>query len=159
MRIHIIGGRGRGQTHLAKRLALEYAITHYDLDDLQWDNAARDYGTKRDPAQRDALLQEILRHDDWIIEGVYYAWCSDCFAQADRIYVLDVPRRIYRARILRRFLLRKLGLEQGKRETLRSLSELLKWADQYQKKALPEIRRLLEPYHDKLAASVPEEKP
>ena len=92
----------------------------------------------------------MLEHDDWIIEGVYYAWCRQCFADADRIYVLSVPRYKYRYRIIRRFLRRKLGLEQGKKETLQSLCRLLKWADKYQRVNMTEIRKLLEPYKDKV---------
>ena len=70
--------------------------------------------------------------------------------KADRIYLLDVPRRTYRYRILRRFLRRKLGMENGKKETLHSLFALLKWADKYQEVNLPEILRILAPYADKV---------
>ena len=45
---------------------------------------------------------------------------------------------------------RKAGLEPGKKETLRSLRQLLKWADHYQNDNLPEIRQLLIPYADKV---------
>ena len=40
MKIHIIGGSGSGKTYLADKLSKEYGITHYDLDELQWDNKA-----------------------------------------------------------------------------------------------------------------------
>ncbi|MBQ1371503.1 MAG: AAA family ATPase [Oscillospiraceae bacterium] len=153
MKIHIIGGPGSGKSFLAERLSRELGIPHYDLDDLQWDNTARGYGTKRDPQERDALLQEILQQQDWIIEGVYYAWCDQSFRQADQIYLLQVPRRLFRFRILRRFVRRKLGLEPGKKETLKSLRALLKWADKYQRKNLPEIQKILEPYGEKLITS------
>ena len=120
-----------------------------DLDDLQWDNGAG-YGTKRDPSERDALLAQLLSKDDWIIEGVCYAWCGRCFAEADRIYLLEVPRRVYRRRIIRRFIRRKLGLEPGKRETLKSLSALLQWADKYERVNLAEIKKILSAYPDKV---------
>ena len=149
MKIHIIGGPGSGKTTLAKQLSEKLQIPHYDLDDLQWDNGAG-YGTKRDPKERDALLEQLLSEDDWIIEGVYYAWCGQCFADADQIRLLHVPRRVYRRRIIRRFLLRKLGLEPGKRETLKSLSALLKWADKYERINLAEIRKILSAYPDKV---------
>ena len=152
MKIHIIGGPGSGKTFLADKLTRQYGIPHYDLDDLQWDNAANDYGTKRDPQERAALLDQILQNDDWIIEGVYYAWCRQCFADADRIYLLEVPRYKYTARIIRRFIRRKLGLEKGKKESLKSLTALLRWADKYQKANLTEIRIILASYGAKVIA-------
>ena len=152
MKIHIIGGPGSGKSFLAEKLSERYGIPHSDLDDLQWDNGPDGYGKKRDPQERDALLEQLLRRDDWIIEGVYYAWCGRCFADADRIILLEVPRRVYRYRILRRFLRRKLGLERGKRETLRSLAALLDWADRFQEKNMPAIRTLLSADPDKVTA-------
>ena len=150
MKIHIIGGPGSGKTFLAEKLSAQLGIPHYDLDALQWDSTALRYGTKRDAQERDALLRELLQKDDWIIEGVYYAWCGQCFADADRIYLLSVPRYRYRYRILRRFVRRKLGIEAGKQETLRSLFDLLKWADKYQRTNLVEIRKLLQAYSNKV---------
>lgn len=152
MKIHIIGGPGSGKSFLAEKLSKELGISHFDLDDLQWDNKSASYGVKRSPEERDRLFNDVLSHNDWIIEGVYYAWCQQCFADADRIYVLNVPRYKYRYRIIRRFVRRKLGLEKGKKENLKSLRELLKWADKYQTVNLVEIRKLLMPYSDKVIA-------
>ena len=149
MKIHIVGGPGSGKTFLAQKLSRELGIPHYNLDDIQWANESG-YGKKRDPQERDALLDELLQRDDWIMEGVYYAWCGRCFEDADRIYLMTVPRPVYRYRILRRFLRRKLGLEPGKKETLKSLSALLQWADKYQRVNLVEIRKLLEAYPEKV---------
>ena len=150
MKIHIIGGPGSGKTFLAEKLSKQLRIPHYDLDDLQWDNASNDYGKKRDPQERAAMLDKILKEDDWIIEGVYYAWCGKCFEDADKIYLLTVPRRTYRYRIIRRFIRRKLGVEKGKKETLKSLSALLKWADKFQRENLVEIKKILKNYPDKV---------
>ena len=150
MKIHIIGGPGSGKSFLAEKLSKELGISHFDLDDLQWDNKSASYGIKRSPDERDRLLNDVLSHNDWIIEGVYYAWCQQCFADADSIYVLNVQRYKYRYRIIRRFVRRKLGLEKGKKENLKSLRELLKWADKYQTVNLVEIRKLLMPYSDKV---------
>ncbi len=154
MKIHIIGGPGSGKSFMAEKLSNQYGIPHYDLDELQWDNEAGDYGTKRDSQKRNELLQQLLKKEDWIIEGVYYAWCRQCFEDADTIFLLNVPRYKYRYRIIQRYLRRKIGLEKGKRESLRSLSELLKWADKYQQVNLVEIKKILEPYKDKVKCNI-----
>ena len=150
MKIHIIGGSGSGKTFLAEKLSKEHNLPHYDLDDIMWDNQSDTYGVKRDMEERKKLLDEILQNDDWIIEGVYYKWCKQCFADADKIYLLNVPRYKYRYRIMRRFIRRKLGIERGKKETFKSLCNLLKWADEYQEKDMAEIKKMLAPYSDKV---------
>ena len=150
MKIHIIGGSGSGKSFLAEALSKEYGIPHYDLDELQWDQQAAAYGTKRDPQERQRLLEQILKQPDWIVEGVYYAWCQQCFADADWIYLLSVPRYQYRYRIIRRFVRRKLGIEKGKKESLQSVANLLKWADRYQEENMVEIRAILAQYSDKI---------
>ncbi|MDO5100394.1 MAG: AAA family ATPase [Eubacteriales bacterium] len=149
MKIYIIGGPGSGKTFLAEKLSKQYGIHHYELDDLQWDNKSNNYGSKRDSKERDELLSQLLHKNDWIIEGVYYAWCGQCFEDADMIYLLNVTRFKYRYRIIRRYLRRKIGIEKGKKETLRSLSKLLKWADKYQRENLVEIKSILRQYQDK----------
>lgn len=95
MKIHIIGGPGSGKSFMAEKLSNQYGIPHYDLDELQWDNEAGDYGTKRDSRKRNELLQQLLKK-----------------------------------------------------------SELLKWADKYQQVNLVEIKKILEPYKDKVKCNI-----
>ncbi|MBQ8319203.1 MAG: DNA topology modulation protein FlaR, partial [Lachnospiraceae bacterium] len=100
MKIHIIGCSGSGKTYLAKALSNKYNTPHFDLDDVQWDNRADSYGVKNSPQKRNELLQEILDNEQWIIEGVYYKWVGLSFEEADTIYVLDVPKHLYKSRII-----------------------------------------------------------
>lgn len=150
MKIHIIGCSGSGKTYLAKRLSKKYGVVHIDLDDLQWDNSADAYGVKNSPERRCELLEKVLEQDGWIVEGVYYAWVGRYFEEADVIYVLDVPARVCTARIIRRFIRRKLGIERGKKETLQSLIALLRWTDTFRSKNRKEIETILAPYGDKV---------
>jgi len=60
---------------------------------------------------RDKLLQNILEKDNWIIEGIYYKWLEQSFKDAHIIYVLDLPKYIYKFHIIKRFVKRKLKLE------------------------------------------------
>ena len=52
MKIHIIGCSGSGKTYLANALSKKYNISHFDLDDIQWDNNAKEYG------KRERLMNE-----------------------------------------------------------------------------------------------------
>jgi adenylate kinase family enzyme len=150
MKIHIIGGSGTGKSYLANSLSEKYNIPHYDLDNLQWDNTANTYGVKMPVDKRNKLLKEILEKENWIIDGVYYKWCLQCFEDADIIYILEVPRKIYRFRIIKRFIKRKLGIEKGKKESLSSLKALLKWADKFQTVDIEEIKSVLQKYNNKV---------
>ena len=150
MKIHIIGCSGSGKTYLANALAKKYNIPHFDLDDIQWDNNAEGYGTKRPHEERKAMLQEILNNNEWIIEGVYYAWVQQSFDEADIIYVLDMPKYLYKSRIILRTIKRKLGILKGKKETLKSVYNLLKWTETFQNKNLKEIRSILDRYDNKV---------
>lgn len=148
MKIYILGNSGSGKTRLSKRLSDRYGLPHVDLDDLFWDNSGA-YGQKRDPGHRDALLSDAVEKENWVIEGIYYAWTEICFEKADRILLLDLPLALCRFRVIRRFLRRKCGLEKDKKESLSSLWALLRWMKKFQKTNLPAIRECLLPYGDK----------
>lgn len=150
MKIHIIGCSGSGKTYLANALAKKYNIPHFDLDDIQWDNNSQGYGTKRTPEERNALLKEVLCNDNWVIEGIYYGWVQQSFDDADIIYVLDMPKYLYKSRIILRSVKRKLGMQKGKRETFKSVYNLLKWTETFQNNNFVEIRNILDKYGDKV---------
>ena len=150
MKIHIVGCSGTGKTYLAGALSNRYNIQHFELDDIQWDNSSEGYGQKMPIDKRDKMLKQILNKESWIIEGVYYAWVLEGFQKADIIYVLDIPRHIYKYRIIMRFVRRKLGIEKGKKETFKSLYNLLKWTDKYQNNNLKEIKQILKQYENKV---------
>ncbi|MBR3778325.1 MAG: AAA family ATPase [Clostridia bacterium] len=149
MKIHIIGCSGSGKTYLAKALSEKYNIPLFDLDDIYWDNCATAYNSKMPTEKRTELLDGFLQNDDWIIEGVYYAWVGQCFEDADIIYVLDIPKRIYIYRIIKRAIRRKLGFEKGKRETWKSVYYLIKWTDTFQSENMVQIRKILAQYKEK----------
>lgn len=148
MKIHIIGCSGSGKTYFAKALSKKYKISHFDLDDIQWDHSGG-YGAKMPVEKRTELLNRILENDHWIIEGVYYAWVGRCFEDADKIFVLDLPKRIYIYRIIKRSVKRKLGLEKGKKETLKSVYHLLKWTNTFASNSMVEIKKMLSAYSEK----------
>lgn len=127
MRIHIIGPSGSGKSTYAHHISRLLQIPHYDLDDLYWDNAQQNYGTKMPEDKRNRQLHQILLQDTWIIEGIYISWIQESLQRADRIILLDMSLSSCRWRVIKRYLKRKLGFEKNKRETLKTLVELLRW--------------------------------
>lgn len=150
MKIRIIGCSGSGKTYLAKRLSEKFHIPNFDLDDIQWDNSQNSYGVKMPIEKRNEMLNDILQQPDWIIDGVYYAWVLKSFEDADVIYVLDIPKRVYKFRIIKRFIKRKIGFEKGKKESIKSVYKLLKWTNTYQNINMKEIVKILELYKEKV---------
>ncbi len=149
MKIHIMGGSGTGKSYIAERLSKKYNIPHYDLDNFFWDNSANQYGMKMPVDKRTKMLNDVVVKDNWIIEGVYYSWLTESFERADYIFILETPKLIYKFRIIKRFIKRKLGLERAKKETLKSLKNLLRWTDKFQQVNMPEILFVLEKYQEK----------
>jgi len=150
LKIHIIGASGSGKTYFANKLASKYGIKVTSLDDLFWDNSHGSYNVKRNAEERNAILEQILLGDDWIIEGVQYSWCDKCFETADIVYMLDMPQFLCRLRIVRRFIKRKLRRNSRKNETLKSLVHLLKWTKKFYNVNLIEIREKLTHYQNKV---------
>jgi adenylate kinase family enzyme len=149
-RIHIIGPAGSGKTYAANRLARLLDIPAHDLDDLFWDKADPGYSRKADPVVRDAMLGDILRSERWIIEGVYLSWVEASFKRADRILLLDVGVWTCARRIIKRFILRRVGvLQSNKRETLKGLRDLLAWNGTYITERVPQIKVALDKYRGK----------
>ncbi|MCK7490733.1 MAG: hypothetical protein MZW92_02325 [Comamonadaceae bacterium] len=95
------------------------------------------------------MLGDILRSERWIIEGVYLSWVEASFRCADRILLLDVGAWVCACRIIRRFILRRIGIRRSNtRETIRGPLALLKW-NRHIKERTPQIKLALETYGEK----------
>lgn len=149
MKIRIIGCSGSGKTYLSQKLVEKLRLSHFDLDNIYWDNSDA-YGVKRVEGDRDNLLSNALNEPSWVIEGAYYKWCLNTFDQADIIVLLEPELKLCKSRIKKRFIKRKLGLEKGKKETLKSLKELLKWTDKFYSDNLLKIKEILNGYKTKV---------
>jgi adenylate kinase family enzyme len=77
MKIHIIGGSGTGKSYISEKLSCKFNIPHFDLDNIFWDNTAETYGTKMPVGERTEMLNDILKNNHWIIEGVSLVWTND----------------------------------------------------------------------------------
>jgi adenylate kinase family enzyme len=142
-RIYIIGGSGSGKSYIAANLAQRFGVPAYDLDELFWDRAAGRYGIRADPTKRDQQFAAIIAQDGWIIEGVYYQWLTPSFDVADVIIALTPSIWIRHWRVVRRFILRKLGRLPSKRESFADFWHLLRWSHAYDATNLAQARELI----------------
>ena len=86
MRIHITGNAGAGKTSLARSLADPLDIPAFHLDQVVW----QPYWKKSSVSSRTRALDQIIKPNDWIIEGV----SEKVRSKADLVILLDVPRHV-----------------------------------------------------------------
>ncbi|OMF08040.1 hypothetical protein BK129_09705 [Paenibacillus amylolyticus] len=110
MRIRIIGSCGSGKSTLAKELSDKYGIPSYELDNLIWDRSAENL--RYPESVRDDSIQSIISSEAWIIEGVQCKdWTIKSIQEADLIFVLAPNVFIRDYRIIKRFVLSRMGLQ------------------------------------------------
>lgn len=149
MKIHIIGCAGSGKTYLGKKLSQQYNCPVLDLDNIFWDKNADRYGTKTPKELRLQQLNEFLTNENYIIEGVYYKWLGLSFEQANKIIIFKTNIYLCTFRIITRFIKRKLGLIQNKKENLHDLYRLITWNFKYHREDMPLIIKLCKKYSNK----------
>ena len=149
-KIHIIGSVGSGKTTLARRLSAKMDLMHYELDNVVWKRC--DTGdVRRSERERNQYLQRILQSDTWIIEGVHYEWVQESFKEADIIILLNPHYAIRTFRIIRRFILQKLGLEKSNyKPTFAMFRKMFAWNRHFETVSKAEIGSILSEYNGKL---------
>lgn len=101
MKIAVIGHSGSGKSTLARRLGAALALPVLHLDSVQflpgWQERARE--------EQCAIVEDFLdKNSGWVIDGNYSKVAfARRMAEADRILLLDFPRRICLPRVVRRW--------------------------------------------------------
>lgn len=134
MKIYIIGSVASGKSTLARKITVLTGTPCCHLDEVvHAPDLSRELGNrKRSPEERDALFGEILALPGWIIEDTGRECFSRGLCEADEVVLLDIPLATRRARILRRFVKQKLGLERAAyRPCLKMLRYLWRWANDF----------------------------
>lgn len=149
-KIHIIGSVGSGKTTLARSLSARLNLPHHELDNVVWKRT--DTGDiRRSEKERNEFLKSIINTDSWIIEGVHYEWVAESFEKADMIIFLDLSYRKRKYRIIRRFILQKLGVEKANyAPTLEIFRKMFVWNRYFEEKSRQEIITMLGEYQNKL---------
>ncbi|WFR61684.1 hypothetical protein P9222_25340 [Paenibacillus amylolyticus] len=132
MRIRIIGSCGSGKSTLAKELSDQYGIPSYELDNLIWDRSAENL--RYPESVRDESVQSIVSSEAWIIEGAQCKdWTLKSIQEADLIFILAPNVFIRDYRIIKRFVLSRMGLQPWNyKQSFKNLGKMIvKWNHQY----------------------------
>ena len=116
----IASASGCGKTTLGRELARRLDVPFHELDALHhgpgW--------TEATAAELRARVEPLLAGEGWVVDGAYRSKLGDLVLErADVVVWLDLPRRVWLPRLLRRTLQRVVRREElwnGNRETLRN---------------------------------------
>lgn len=145
MKIFIAGNSASGKSTMARKLSKIYSLDLCHLDDIVWEN-----GKKRSHEKRKNILTNFLAAENWVIEGMSHSeWMHAVYKQADYIFLLNTNYTIASFRVLKRYFKKKIGIEKGHKETLKSVKNLLKIRKDYEKNIIPEIKETMETHKHK----------
>lgn len=131
MKIDIVGSVASGKTTLAKKISLKYNIPYYEKDNIVWERTANG-DKKRTSEERDALFQQIIESDNWIVEGSPRKSLRESFEVCDYIIVLNEKTIIRLVRVLKRWILQRIGKEKyNSKPTLKFLFYNIKWVFEF----------------------------
>ncbi|MYL55029.1 AAA family ATPase [Pontibacillus yanchengensis] len=151
LKIHIIGSVGSGKTTLARKLSKKYSIPHYELDNVVWERRDSGDDRRRTEQERDHYLNNLTQSNAWVIEGVHYEWVSSSLKAADYIIFLDVEYKTRLHRIIRRFVLQKIGIERANyKPNLHIFKKMFKWNADFETRMKPAMEEMLHIHQDKV---------
>ena len=97
-RIMIIGAPGSGKSTLARAMGDRLGLPVYFMDHIHWTPG----WVERDPAEKTAMVREIIAKDAWVFEGGHSTTYADRLARADLLIWLDLPTGLRVFRVIRR---------------------------------------------------------
>jgi adenylate kinase family enzyme len=149
LKIDIIGSVASGKTTLAKEISKKYQIPCYEKDNVVWERTPNG-DKKRPPKERDRIFDEIIKSENWIVEGSPRKILQESFACSDYIILLDVNTFIRLFRVFRRWIRQRMGKEMyNSKPTFRFLYYNVKWVFEYNTER-KKLIKLLSSYGEKL---------
>jgi adenylate kinase family enzyme len=134
MKIYIIGPVSSGKSTLARKLSKTLNIPYKSLDEVvHIPDKSHPWGNrKREVKERDKLFQSIIQGPKWIVEDVGRPFFEEGLKKADTIILLEVPSKIRKYRIIKRWIKQRLGLEKCiYKPGLKMLKGMYKWSKAY----------------------------
>jgi adenylate kinase family enzyme len=128
-RVIVIGCAGAGKSVFSRRLGERLGLPVTHLDRLYWRPGWQE--PPRDEWRR--TIDELVRGDQWLIDGNYSGTLETRLRAADTVIWLDMPRRVCLSRVVKRWAThpfrRRPDLPEGCRERLDR--RFLKWVWDY----------------------------
>ncbi|TMR22490.1 topology modulation protein [Nonomuraea turkmeniaca] len=139
-RIAVIGCVGSGKSHLARELGkvLHAPVTH--LDALYYDE---EWNPQPQPAF-EALQEELVSGDRWILDGNYNATLSIRLKACDTVILMDVPTWAALWGLVSRQVKHGSGQDQTSGIYNRIHWGVLRYAATYRRKMRPEVLAKIE---------------
>ncbi len=123
MKICIIGPSGVGKTSISQQLSCRFNTTSHEFDDIYWDS--NEYHVKNSQEKIDARIHEILKLDQWIMEGAYDKRLLPFFQESTTILRIKIPYWLCAFRLITRFIGTKISHRESI-ETWKSTVDRLK---------------------------------
>jgi adenylate kinase family enzyme len=141
-KIVIIGSGGSGKSTLARKLGEKLKRKVYHLDTLFW--KPNWVGVPKDEQRK--VQNELVKEEEWIIDGNYGGTMEIRLKAADTIIFLDISRTICVFRAFKRMVQyrNKTRPDMGKGCKEKFDPEFFKWIWQFQTKSKPQILEQLE---------------
>lgn len=112
----------------------------YEIDSIVHDD---EKNVKRTSSEQQAIIKRIDKKKDWIIEGTLRKNLDNLLSKADKIIFLDIPVRVRRFRIFKRFIRQKLGIEKcNYKPSFKMLTNMYKWTRDFEREKVYFLERL-----------------
>lgn len=141
-KVLVIGSGGSGKSTLANQLGKLLNIEVFHLDRLYWQPG----WVEMSKPEWQETVAELLKHDEWIIDGNYSGTLEMRFQACDTLIFLDLNRTLCLWRIVKRSIMyrskRRPDMAEGCPERL--TLEFILWIWNYSRRTKPKIVRMIE---------------
>lgn len=146
-RILVIGSSGAGKSTFSRRLHGATRLKLIHLDKLYW---KPNWVEPTDKTVWRKNLAEVLKGDEWIIDGNYSSTMEMRLRASDTAIFLDLPHYICTWRILKRVLLYRKGSRPDMAEGCDEKFdwEFIKWTWNYPTRSKPKVEEILKRFEN-----------
>lgn len=134
MRLYITGSVGSGKSTLAEQLSKITNIPCTHLDEVLHIPCSSGWGNKqRSDEEVKKIFYSVINQNEYIIEDTGRECFIDGMKNADKIIVLDIPLKIRKYRIIKRWIKQNLGLEKSNyKPKIIVLKSMFRWIKNYE---------------------------